>query len=159
MYTWSVAHMCKKMSFFSATYPTCTLQWRHNGRDGVPNHQLHYCLLNRSFRRRSKKTSKLRVTGLCAGNSPGTSEFPAEKASNAETVSIWWRHHESKILGICLQARSASYFSAFRSFQMLRGPFFQIKLHLPSSVLHSGFYSSPLRQTELGKFHRSDRHS
>ena len=46
------------------------LQWRHNERDSVPNHQPHDCLLNRLFRRRSKKTSKLRVTGLCAGNSP-----------------------------------------------------------------------------------------
>ena len=27
---------------------------------------------------RSKKTSKLRVTGLCVGNSPGTGEFPAK---------------------------------------------------------------------------------
>ena len=70
-----------------------TLLWRHNGRDGVSNHQPHDCLLNRLFRRRSKQTSKLRVTGLCAGNSPGTGEFPAEMASNAENVSIWWRHH------------------------------------------------------------------
>ena len=37
--------------------------------------------------------SKLRVTGLCAGSSPGTGEFPAQMASNAENVSIWWRHH------------------------------------------------------------------
>ena len=40
-----------------------------------------------------KKTSKLCVTGLCAGNSPGTGEFPAQMASNAENGSIWWRHH------------------------------------------------------------------
>ena len=40
-----------------------------------------------------KKTSKLRVTGLCAVNSPVTGEFPAQMASNAEEVSIWWRHH------------------------------------------------------------------
>ena len=46
-----------------------------------------------SVRRRSKKTSKLRVTGLCAGISPVTCEFPAQKASNAENISIWWRHH------------------------------------------------------------------
>ena len=46
------------------------LQWRHNGRGSVSNHQPHDCLLNRLFRRRSKKTSKLRVTGLCAGDSP-----------------------------------------------------------------------------------------
>ena len=31
---------------------------------------------NRLFRRRSRKTSKLRVTGLCAGNSPGPVNSP-----------------------------------------------------------------------------------
>ena len=54
---------------------------------------LPFFLLSRFFGLRSKKTSKLRVTGLCAGNSPGTGEFPAQMASNAENVSIWWRHH------------------------------------------------------------------
>ena len=53
-----------------------SLQWRYNGRDNDSNHQPHDCLPNRLFRRRSKKTSKLRVTGLCAGNSPGTGESP-----------------------------------------------------------------------------------
>ena len=70
-----------------------TLQWRRNGHDGVSNHQLHHCLLNRLFGGRSKKTSKLRVTGLCEGNLLVTGEFPAQMASTAETVSIWWRHH------------------------------------------------------------------
>ena len=56
------------------------------------NRRLNY-LLNRLFRHRSKKTSKLRVTGLCEGNSPVTGEFPAQRSSNAENVSIWWRHH------------------------------------------------------------------
>ena len=45
--------------------------------------------------RRSKKTSKLRVTGLCAGNSPGTGEFPSQRTGNAEYVFIWWRHYAS----------------------------------------------------------------
>ena len=71
-----------------------TLRWRHNECDGVSNHQLHNCLLKRLFGRRSKEISKLRVTGLCAGNSPVTGKFPAQRASNAENVSIWWRHHE-----------------------------------------------------------------
>ena len=70
-----------------------TLQWRHNERDGVSNHHPHDCLPKRLFRRRSKKTSKLRVTGLCAGNSLVTGEFPAQRASNAENIFIWWRHH------------------------------------------------------------------
>ena len=52
-----------------------------------------HCLLNRLFRRRSKKTSKLRITGPCAGNSPVTGEFPAQMANSAENVSICWRHH------------------------------------------------------------------
>ena len=69
------------------------LRWRHNESDGISNHQPYHCLLNRLFGRRSKKTSKLRVTGLCAGNSPGTGEFPAQIASSAENVSISWRHH------------------------------------------------------------------
>ena len=69
------------------------LLWRHNRRDGASNHQPHDCLFNRPFRRRSKKTSKLRVIDLCAGNSLVTGEFPAQRASNAENVSIWWRLH------------------------------------------------------------------
>ena len=71
-----------------------TLRWSHHDRDGVSNRQPHNCLLNHLFRRRSKKTSKLHVTGLCAGNSPVTGEFPAQRASNAENVSIWWCHHK-----------------------------------------------------------------
>ena len=47
-----------------------SLRWRHNGHDSVTNHQPHHCLLNRLLGCRSKKTSKLRVNGLCAGNSP-----------------------------------------------------------------------------------------
>ena len=34
-----------------------------------------------------RKKSKLPVTGLCAGNSPVTSEFPTQKVSNAMTSS------------------------------------------------------------------------
>ena len=74
-------------------------QWRHSERDIVSNHQPHDYLLNRLFRRRSKKISKLRITGLCDGNSPVTGEFPAQKANNAENVSIWWRHH-----ALCLKS-------------------------------------------------------
>ena len=63
------------------------LQWRHNGRDGVSNHQLHHCLLNCLFGRRSKKISKLRITGLCAGNSPGPGNSPHKC-----TITRKWFH-------------------------------------------------------------------
>ena len=69
------------------------LQWLYNECDGVSNYRrLHY-LLNILFKRRSKKTSKLHVTGLYVGNSPVTGDFPAQRASNAKNVSIWWRHY------------------------------------------------------------------
>ena len=72
---------------------TMPLQLCHNGRDGVSNHQPRNCLLKRLFTRRSKMISKLRVTGLCQGNSPVTDEFLAQRASKADNFSIWWRHH------------------------------------------------------------------
>ena len=68
-----------------------------NKRDGVSNHRRLDCLLNCFMGRRSKKTSKLRVTGLCGGNPPVTGGFPSQRASNAENVSIWWRHHEYRV--------------------------------------------------------------
>ena len=75
-----------------------SLLWRHNGRDSVSSHQPHDCLFNYLFRRRWKKRSKLRVTGLCVWNSLLTSEFSAQISSNAENVSIWWRHHDRKMV-------------------------------------------------------------
>ena len=80
------------------------LQWRHNEHNGVSNHQPHGCLLNRLFRGESKKTSKLRVTGLCAGIHRGPVNFPHkwpvtrkmfpfDDVIMAEIVSIRCRHH------------------------------------------------------------------
>ena len=45
------------------------------------------------FRRRSKKTSKPRVTGLCLGYPPLADGFPSHRACSAENISIWWLHH------------------------------------------------------------------
>ena len=72
-----------------------SLQWRHNERAVISNHRLLDCLLNRLFRYRSKETSKFHIICLCEGNSRVTSEFLAPRCSNAENVSIWWRHHEN----------------------------------------------------------------
>ena len=66
-----------------------SLQWRHYERDVVSNHQHHDCLLNCLFRRKSKKTSELSAPSLCEGNSAVTGEFLAQRANNAENVSIW----------------------------------------------------------------------
>ena len=69
-----------------------SLQWHHNEREGVSDHRRPDCVLNRLFRHRPRKTPKLRVTGLCEGNSPVTGEFPAQRASKAGNVSIGWLH-------------------------------------------------------------------
>ena len=79
-----------------------TLQLRHDECDGISTQQPHDCLLNSLFRCRWKKTSKLRLTGLCVGNSPVTGEFSAQRASNVENVSIWWRHHVLMIFHIAI---------------------------------------------------------
>ena len=97
-----------------------TLQWRHNGHDGVSNRQSHHCFLSRKFGRRTKKTSKLHVNGLCVGNSPVTGEFLAQKASNAEKVSIWWRHH----------VRNGSYQQSTKNSQAGVGVYYLCSLNL-----------------------------
>ena len=78
------------------------------------------------FRHRPQKTSKLRVTGLCEGNSPVTGEFPSQSASNAENVFIWWRYHVSGYitqLQPCLQTNYGSTFSLLsRVAQVLSQP-------------------------------------
>ena len=60
--------VCQKSQYFRRIF--YTLQWRHNEPNGVSNHRLYECLLSRLFRPRSKKTSKLRITGLCEVNFP-----------------------------------------------------------------------------------------
>ena len=76
------------------------LQWRNYWRDCVSNHQLHDCLLNRLFRRRSKKTSsKLHVTGLCAGNSLLTGEF---QMASVEISSKLLNHLSWRLNRICI---------------------------------------------------------
>ena len=65
-----------------------TLQWPYNERDGISNDRRLDSLLNCLLRRRLKKTSKLRITGLCEGNPLVTRVFPSQRASNADNVSI-----------------------------------------------------------------------
>ena len=84
-------HFCN----FSSTDMRAKLQWRHNGRGSVSNHQPQnwfYSTVYSDADQRKHQSSH--ATGLCAGKSPETGEFPAQMASNAENVSIWWRHHE-----------------------------------------------------------------
>ena len=104
-------------SFYTRPVLASTLQWHHNGCNGISNHQRLDCLLKSLFRHRSKKTSKLRITGLCEGNSLGTGEFPTQKASNAENVSIWWRH-VSVCVSLCALIMNFSSWETHRLFKL-----------------------------------------
>ena len=118
--------------------------WRHNGRDGVSNHQPHDCLLKPSFRRRSKKISRLRVTDLCVGTSPVIGEFPAQRASNAENVSIWWRHHEAKSYFISVRDPRVD----FTSFEM-KWPKYPV-------FFHGGLFAEPYHTNVWVSIHWAD---
>ena len=71
------------VSVYRTLFALASLQWRHNECIGVSNHQPRDCLHNCLFKAQIKENIK----------APGTGEFPAQMASNAENVSIWWRHH------------------------------------------------------------------
>ena len=90
---WLLIDVVKLSLPMALTVSGNSLQWRHNELGGVSYQWRLDCLLNRLFRRRSKKTSKLHVTSFCEGNPPVTGGFPSQRASYAEKVSIWWRYH------------------------------------------------------------------
>ena len=105
-----------------------TLRWRHNDYDCGSYYQPHGCLLKRLFRRKSKKTSKLRVTGLCVGNSPGPVNsphkepvtrkmFPFDDVIMKIYLLTWWKlapykttrdWHQSYLLTISLLFQGAN---------------------------------------------------
>ena len=131
-----------------------TLQWRHNERDGVWNHQPHTCLLNGLFRPRSNKTSKLRVTGLCEGNSPGTGEFPAQRASNAENL----RHSSHEVSYHRHNDRLSNSFFSWERKQLKEKKYWNPPLH--TSKLRNmlpfvkGIHRSPLDSLHKGSMMR-----
>ena len=103
-----------------------SLQWRHNERDGVSNHQPHDCLLNRLFRYRSKKASKLRVTGLCDRWIPRTEGQQRGKCLHFMTSSYAPRNypievisgiHGSEQRGLLSQFPPFCYFTIFQLYQ------------------------------------------
>ena len=71
-----------------------SLQWRHNGCDGVSNHQHLHCLLNwGSGAEKRKHLSSVSLVFVSGFHRWPRDKFPAQKASNVESVSIWLRHH------------------------------------------------------------------
>ena len=73
-------------------------QWRHNERDGVSNHRRLDGLFHRLFRRRSKNTLKLRVAGLCEGNSQMTGDFPHQGPVTWKLFPVPWHGPRVNVL-------------------------------------------------------------
>ena len=72
-----------------------SLQWRFNERDGVSNHRRLYCLHNRLFRRRPKKTH------LLWGESPRKRPvlmkmFPFDDVIMLHLTAVWWTRDREK---------------------------------------------------------------
>ena len=103
------------------------------------------------FRRSSKKTSKLRVTGLCEGNSPVTGDFPAQMASNTENVSIFIMLALEPSNNVLYHWRNESFLYDYTSIhpQTLRqcfnplGPVVVVIL-FPEEIYTSGYCQNPL---------------
>ena len=89
IYLWNILNPCCVLTQFTP------LQWHHNKHKGISDHWHLHCLSTVWSCTDQRKLQKLHVTGLCVGNSLVTGEFPAQKASNLENVSIWWRHHDT----------------------------------------------------------------
>ena len=97
-------------SLISHWYIHIPLLRHHNERVGVSNYQRLDCLLNRLFRHRFKKTSKLCATGLCEGNSPVTGEFSAEF-----TCDRWIPRTKGQWRGKCFHSMPSSWRQENRS--------------------------------------------
>ena len=130
--------------------------WCYNDHDGVSNHQPHSCLLNRLMRRRSKKTSKLRVTGLCGGNSPGPVNSPHKGPVTRKMVPF---HdviclHQAFYLDHCL-LHSTQYWSVCLGSYFL-GQIMKNQFHLWSYFIPSG--SLVWFCYETARFHQNRYH-
>ena len=93
----NVAFFAQNLMCCFAAYALVSLQWRHNERDGVSNLKPHECLLSRLFGRWSKKTSKLRVTGLFVRvihrwsvNSPHKRPVPRKMFPFNDVIMLAW---------------------------------------------------------------------
>ena len=120
------------------------LQWRHNGHDGVSNHQPRHCLCSRIFRRKSKKNQSSALLSLCAWNSPAIGEFPAQMASNAENVYIWWRHRAQSMSWLAIHGLPVGHGPPL-SYYWLR----RIRMSLPSTKRSFNYMSSFSEKSDL----------
>ena len=117
-------------------------------------------------RHRWKKTSKLRVTGLCEGNSLVTSEFSAQKVSDTENVSISWRHHElaiashgqtGKITQVVLESKRGLRLGAFQGHTYITGSNPGDSVHSAIDLRVSNWFSCDINHYYTPRFNEVER--
>ena len=96
LYTWVILPVLILAVNFS--WSITVMSHAHHG---VTNHRQLDCLFNGLFRVIIKKTSKLRIEGPLFGK---TSEFPSQRTSNAQRISVSLRHDCSVIFHMTLKS-------------------------------------------------------
>ena len=104
-----------------------TLQWHHNEHDGVSNPQTHHT--HPFIQMQIKENIKALCHWPLCGEFTGYRWIPAQRASNVESVSIWWRHHEWQ-LNLMLAGTYESMPGPVLSMPSLE-PYFDIKTNFP----------------------------
>ena len=80
---------------------------------------------------------------LC-GEFTGTGEFPAQKASNAENVSIWWRHHVRMRMYQCNE--TTAHHNRVHIINVTSGECCRVKNHWQINCLFNCVYSMPSKK-------------
>ena len=77
-------------SHYQPWYPLC---WMHRSLSQITSLMIVYSAVNSDTDQRKHQSSA--SLAFVGGNSPVTSEFPTQRASYVENVSIWWHHRVS----------------------------------------------------------------
>ena len=75
-------------------FSSISLHWRHNERHGVSNHRHIDCLRNRFVQAHTQGNINTPRHWHLWGKSTDDRWIPITRASVAENVFIWWRHHD-----------------------------------------------------------------
>ena len=127
-YFCSGSKVISNLNVTSSVVQFFTVQWRHNERDGVFKHWCIYCSLNHLFRRRSQKTSKLRVNGLCEGNSPVTGEFPLKGPLTRKLLVNKYFHTWFWLTGVVMLVNQGPFSTYLPALSKLWDPSFSFNL-------------------------------
>ena len=100
---------------------TRSLYWRHYERDGVSNHRRLQCLLTRLCQAQIKENIKAPRDWPLWGEFTGDRRFPSQRASNAENVSTWWRHHVKHTIAPC-QVKQPCWIRVNESYESISAP-------------------------------------